>query len=136
MKFTIVLLFIISLLVKSFSRIEGFASPRLFASSSAVVVARRAGAAPADDLAGDDDDDDDDDDLSLEAFQRAKDGLPEQKEVEEEEFDGYDLRDAIFAKWGKCYDVDFNRVESFGFKKVRLLHLRILSIIYVFCCCW
>eukprot|EP00525_Craspedostauros_australis_P012599 CAMPEP_0198116534 /NCGR_PEP_ID=MMETSP1442-20131203/13160_1 /TAXON_ID= /ORGANISM="Craspedostauros australis, Strain CCMP3328" /LENGTH=226 /DNA_ID=CAMNT_0043774387 /DNA_START=12 /DNA_END=692 /DNA_ORIENTATION=- len=36
------------------------------------------------------------------------------------DFDGYGLRDAILGKWGKCYDVDFNRVDSFGFRKMYL----------------
>jgi hypothetical protein len=66
-------------------------------------------------------DDDDDQDLSVEAFQQAK----RQNEVAklDEEFDGYALRDVILEKWGKCYDVDFNRVDSFGF---RGLYLNIL----------
>jgi len=63
--------------------------------------------------------DGDGDDLSLEAFQKAKEQLPDYEEEEEDEFDGYAFRDIIYAKWGKCFDVDFNRVESFGFKKVR-----------------
>jgi Domain of unknown function (DUF3067) len=57
------------------------------------------------------------DDFSLEAFQKAKEQIVAE---EEEEFDGYAFRDIIYAKWGNCYDVDFNRVESFGFKKVYL----------------
>lgn len=63
------------------------------------------------------DSDDFNDDLSLAAFQKAKDQCGEE---EEKEFDGYDFRDIIYAKWGQCFDVDFNRVESFGFKKVYL----------------
>lgn len=57
----------------------------------------------------------DDDDLTIEAFQTAKEKM---REDEKKAFDGYDLRDAIVSKWGKCYDLDFNRVQSFGFKKV------------------
>ena len=56
-----------------------------------------------------------DDEISLEAFQRAK-----EKITKAEEFDGYKLRDVIVDKWGYSYDVDFNRVDSFGFKKVYL----------------
>ncbi|KAL7454711.1 hypothetical protein ACHAWC_006323 [Mediolabrus comicus] len=39
---------------------------------------------------------------------------------EEEEFDGYAMRDAILNKWGECFDVDFNRVDSYGFRSVYL----------------
>ena len=62
-------------------------------------------------------DEDGDEDLSLGAFQAAK-GRIQENVLENDEFDGYALRDVIVAKWGKCYDVDFNRVQSFGFKKV------------------
>jgi hypothetical protein len=62
-------------------------------------------------------DEDGDADLSLDAFQAAK-GRTQENVLENDEFDGYALRDVIVAKWGKCYDVDFNRVQSFGFKKV------------------
>ena len=41
-------------------------------------------------------------------------------EIIENEFDGYALRDAIFTKYGKCYDVDFQPVQSFGFKELYL----------------
>lgn len=37
-----------------------------------------------------------------------------------EEFDGYALRDAIYAKWGQYFDVDFQPVQSLGFKKLYL----------------
>ena len=30
------------------------------------------------------------------------------------------MRDAILEKWGECYDMDFQRVKSFGFKQVYL----------------
>jgi Domain of unknown function (DUF3067) len=43
-----------------------------------------------------------------------------QKLENEEEFDGYSFRDLIFEKWGECYDVDFNRVDSFGFREIYL----------------
>lgn len=61
----------------------------------------------------------DEDEISLEAFQRAKDKIENEKK-EEVEFDGYALRDVIVEKWGASYDMDFNRVQSFGFKKVYL----------------
>jgi Domain of unknown function (DUF3067) len=69
------------------------------------------------------DKDDDEDLLSLESFQKAKQkiqkNLPKQNE-QQEEFDGYGLRDAILGKFGACYDVDFNPVLSFGFRKLYL----------------
>ena len=42
------------------------------------------------------------------------------KEEEEEEFDGYMMRDAIYNKFGECFDVDFNKVDSYGFRSVYL----------------
>ena len=36
------------------------------------------------------------------------------------EFDGYAFRDLLLEKWGECYDVDFNRVDSFGFREIYL----------------
>lgn len=60
----------------------------------------------------------DEDGLSLEAFQRAKE--KQAQENLENEFDGYALRDVILQKWGACYDVDFNRVDSFGFRSLYL----------------
>ncbi|KAL7494097.1 hypothetical protein ACHAWT_003310 [Skeletonema menzelii] len=39
---------------------------------------------------------------------------------EEEEFDGYMMRDAIYNKFGECFDVDFNKVDSYGFRSVYL----------------
>jgi Domain of unknown function (DUF3067) len=64
---------------------------------------------------------DDDDLLSLENFQMAKQQI--QKNVpkqQQEEFDGYGLRDAIVDKFGACYDVDFNPVVSFGSRTIYL----------------
>lgn len=61
-------------------------------------------------------DDSDDDELSLEAFQNAKKTASRSRK----EFDGYAFRDVIFEKWGRCYDVDFQRVDSFGVRKVNL----------------
>jgi hypothetical protein len=64
------------------------------------------------------------DDLSLEAFQDAK----KSKELgtgagvgtndKGDEFDGYALRDVILGKWGRCYDVEFQR--AFVFRGVYL----------------
>mmetsp|Transcript_12586 Transcript_12586/g.35709 ORF Transcript_12586/g.35709 Transcript_12586/m.35709 type:complete len:213 (-) Transcript_12586:99-737(-) len=73
----------------------------------------------------DDGDGNDEDDVSLEGFQRAKQKLEEENERTEkatkvEEVDGYFLRDVIYEKWGYCYDVDFNRVDSFGFRELYL----------------
>ena len=65
---------------------------------------------------------DDDTELDMDAFQARKQKHEEaSNEVEDEEtFDGYALRDVIVEKWGKCYDVDFNRVDSFGFRSLYL----------------
>ena len=63
-----------------------------------------------------------DDDINLEAFQarkRQQEEAAEQQDVDEE-FDGYAMRDIIYEKWGLCYDVDFNRVDSFGFRQLYL----------------
>jgi len=35
-----------------------------------------------------------------------------------DDFDGYDMRDVIYKKWGQCFDLDFNRVDSFGFRNL------------------
>jgi Domain of unknown function (DUF3067) len=61
-------------------------------------------------------------DLSLEAFQRVKESklVTEEEEDGDSTFDGYALRDVILAKWGECYDVEFNRVDYMGFRKVYL----------------
>ena len=42
------------------------------------------------------------------------------EEEENREFDGYALRDAIYTKWGCCYDLEFQKVETFGFRNVYL----------------
>jgi hypothetical protein len=39
---------------------------------------------------------------------------------EQVEFDGYAMRDAIYNKWGECFDVDFQKVDSYGFRSVYL----------------
>jgi hypothetical protein len=68
---------------------------------------------------------DDDDGFNLEAFQARKQQQEEeakqtQTEQLNEEFDGYAFRDVIYEKWGLCYDVDFNRVDAFGIRKMYL----------------
>jgi len=39
---------------------------------------------------------------------------------EETEFDGYMLRDAIYNKWGQCFDINFQPVTTFGFRELYL----------------
>lgn len=65
-------------------------------------------------------DDNDDEEVSLEGFQRAQRKQQEKTKEEEIEIDGYFLRDVILDKWGYCFDVDFNRVDSFGFRELYL----------------
>jgi hypothetical protein len=62
------------------------------------------------------DDDDDVDDVSLEAFQARKNQQEQQQVPQEgdEEFDGYVLSDILLEKWGKAYDVEFNKVDHLG----------------------
>ena len=45
----------------------------------------------------------------------------EEDELEVSLFDGYDLRDIIYNKWGECFDVDFQRVDSYGFRNLYLV---------------
>ena len=45
----------------------------------------------------------------------------EEEEDGESSFDGYNLRDAIYDKWGECYDVEFQKVDSYGFRSVYLV---------------
>ena len=40
---------------------------------------------------------------------------------EDDGFDGYDLRDVIREKWGEFFDVEFQRVDSYGFRSVYLV---------------
>lgn len=42
------------------------------------------------------------------------------KNIHRKDFDGYALRDAIYTKWGCCYDLDFQKVETLGFRNVYL----------------
>ncbi len=52
-------------------------------------------------------------------------GSIEVEEMEDDDgetsFDGYDLRDAIYGKWGECYDVEFQKVDAYGFRSVYLV---------------
>jgi hypothetical protein len=64
-----------------------------------------------------------DDDISLEAFQARKRNQEEGAQSQQSDldaFDGYAMRDVILEKWGRCFDVDFNKVDSFGFKSLYL----------------
>ena len=65
------------------------------------------------------------DEVSLESFQKVAKQQQQQKELKEKQavFNGYALRDVIYEKWNYCYDVEFNRVDSFGF---RCLYLNVL----------
>lgn len=57
----------------------------------------------------------DENDFDMDVFKARLQNV-EQKQV----FDGYAFRDLILQKWGECYDVDFNRVDSFGFRQIYL----------------
>ena len=73
-------------------------------------------------MEGEDDDDDDDDMYSLDKFQKAKDAKRKSDDVNKipDDFDGYRFRDIILQKWGRCYDVDFNKVDTLGFRSLYL----------------
>lgn len=43
-----------------------------------------------------------------------------ENQEEEEEFDGYALRDAIYNKWGQCFDLEFQPVTTYGFRNLYL----------------
>ena len=59
--------------------------------------------------------------LAAEIERRNNEEVEEPEPDEEEvEFDGYGLRDAILNKFGVCWDIDFQRVESYGCRKVYL----------------
>jgi Domain of unknown function (DUF3067) len=58
---------------------------------------------------------DDDIDLDMADFKARR-----EKVEQKQEFDGYALRDLILKKWGECYDLDFNRVDAFGFREIYL----------------
>eukprot|EP00956_Cyclotella_meneghiniana_P004212 scaffold5177_cov73-Cyclotella_meneghiniana.AAC.7 len=84
---------------------------------------------------GDKDKETEDDDVSLSSFQQELTKRQQNKEEivsppsttnpenEDEEFSGYDLRDIIFYKYGECFDVQFQRVDSYG---VRAVYLNIM----------
>ena len=64
--------------------------------------------------------------MSLSSFQQELAKRSQEEEStnngdEEEEFDGYALRDCIFAKYGVCFDLEFQRVDSYGFRTVYLV---------------
>eukprot|EP00804_Cyclotella_cryptica_P002746 CCRYP_009628-RB/>CCRYP_009628-RB protein AED:0.05 eAED:0.05 QI:89/1/1/1/1/1/2/432/225 len=71
---------------------------------------------------------DGEDDLSLSSFQQELTKRQKKEETasdvdpegQDEEFSGYDLRDIIFTKYGECFDVEFQRVDSYGFRSVYL----------------
>lgn len=76
-----------------------------------------------------------DDEMSLSSFRqeltKRQQSKEEVEEVEaalmttnpqdEEEFSGYDLRDIIYTKYGECFDVQFQRVDSYGVRAVYLV---------------
>jgi hypothetical protein len=62
-------------------------------------------------------------DISLEGFKKARKKREEQlqkDESQDQEVDGYYFRDVIKSKWGYSFDVDFNKVDSFGFRELYL----------------
>ena len=71
------------------------------------------------------------DELSLSLFQQELTKRQQSKEEaasvtaspsdDEEEFSGYDLRDIIYTKYGECFDVQFQRVDSYGVRAVYLV---------------
>ena len=69
-----------------------------------------------------DEEGEDDDSLDMNAFKarKEKQNADAVAQLIEEDFDGYALRDVIYEKWGLCYDMDFNRVDSFGFRSLYL----------------
>ena len=78
-------------------------------------------------------DDKDINEMSLSSFQQELAKRKEEEvlnndvdEDENEEFDGYALRDCILAKYGVCFDVDFQRVDSYGFRTVYLVSVFIV----------
>ena len=49
-----------------------------------------------------------------------EDEVTEDQSQNEDEFDGYQMRDAIYNKYGECFDLEFQRVDSYGFRQVYL----------------
>jgi len=77
--------------------------------------------------------------ISLSSFQQElakrsqEEEVPSDDEQEEEEFDGYALRDCIFAKYGVCFDLEFQRVDSYGFRTVYLVScVQFTNAVYMF----
>lgn len=64
------------------------------------------------------DNDEKEETMSISSFQQEL--AKRDDEDEDDEFCGYDLRDFIYDKWGECFDVEFQRVESYGVKSVYL----------------
>lgn len=60
-------------------------------------------------------------DVDDDAIEDAQDNPTNTEEDNEASFDGYDFRDIIYNKWGECFDVDFQRVDSYGFRNVYLV---------------
>jgi Domain of unknown function (DUF3067) len=61
------------------------------------------------------------DDISLDAFQaeiNKREDIPQP--MTSDDFDGYALRDVIVEKWDGCYDLEFQPVDSFGFREIYL----------------
>jgi hypothetical protein len=90
-----------------------------------------------------------DDAMSLSSFQQelskrqqlSKDEAPSPlitenpNDDDDDEFSGYDLRDIIYSKYGECFDVMFQRVDSYGVRAVYLVScvlfcIKSLDIIY------
>ena len=61
-------------------------------------------------------------DMMVHHVQHVKGGI-ESVDEEENVFDGYAMRDAVLAKFGKCFDMDFRRVDNMG---QRDLYLNVL----------
>ena len=82
---------------------------------------------------------DDINEMSLSSFQNElakrsqEEEVPKNDEDENEEFDGYALRDCIFAKYGVCFDLEFQRVDSYGFRTVYLVScVQFINAVYMF----
>jgi hypothetical protein len=108
----------------------------LLSSSPPSEYGRSSSSEEEDDVNDDDDDDGDDydDEMGPMSFQKELDrrggndvaAMDDDKngddaEEEGDEFDGYDLRDVICEKWGECFDVEFQKVDSYGFRSVYLV---------------
>lgn len=59
-------------------------------------------------------------DLDMSAFKARKEEVETTASKIGDDFDGYAMRDVILEKWGVCYDIDFNKVSSFGFRELYL----------------